>query len=61
MSPFDEGVSAVTTGMSGDGNPYELGTTAHSDWEAGYSSGVDADEATEFDDDPNRKGIHSDR
>ena len=59
MSPFEEGVSAATTGMSKEDNPYPSGTPAHSDWAAGYSAGRDADEATEFDDDPNHKGPYS--
>ena len=57
MSPFDEGVAAAQTGMSKDDNPYEPGTGAHSDWNAGYKSAVEADEAMELDDDTNR-GLH---
>jgi len=50
ISAFDEGVSAATTGMRMDDNPYQSGTPEHSDWNAGYSSARDADEATELDD-----------
>jgi hypothetical protein len=51
MSPFDEGVVAAETGMSKDDNPYPKGTAAHSDWDAGFASCVEADEATELDHD----------
>ena len=50
MSPFEEGVMAAQTGMSKDDNPYQLGTSAYSDWNAGYESVVEADEATKLDD-----------
>jgi|SwirhirootsSR3_FD_contig_51_4147230_length_538_multi_1_in_0_out_0_2 hypothetical protein len=46
MPAFDEGVIAAGTGMSLDDNPYKLGTDAHSDWQAGYLSEKDAEEAT---------------
>ena len=59
MSPFDEGLAAATTGMGKDSNPYERGTSAYSDWNAGYASAVEADEATELDDDPNHRGPYS--
>ncbi|EHK54437.1 hypothetical protein [Allomesorhizobium alhagi] len=49
MSPFDQGVVAAETGMSKDDNPYQPGTSAHSDWNAGYESVVEADEATRLD------------
>jgi hypothetical protein len=51
MSPFDEGVVAAETGMSRDDNPYRPGTDAHSDWNAGYQSAVEADKASEPDGD----------
>ena len=51
MSPFDQGVAAAETGMSKDDNPFQRGTSAYSDWNAGYESAVEADEATELDDD----------
>ena len=51
MSPFDEGVVAAETGMSKDDNPYQKGTAAHSDWDAGFASCKEADEATELDHD----------
>lgn len=35
--------------MSKDDNPYRAGTPAHSDWNAGYESAVEAHEATELD------------
>ncbi len=50
MSPFDQGVVAAETGMSKDDNPYQPGTGAYSDWNAGYESVVEADEATRLDD-----------
>jgi hypothetical protein len=50
MSPFDQGVVAAETGMSKDDNPYQPGTGAYSDWNAGYESVVEADEATKLDD-----------
>lgn len=59
MSAFDEGVAAATTGMRKDDNPYKPGTAAYSDWNAGYKSAIDADEATELDDDPNHRGPYS--
>ena len=49
MSPFDQGVAAAQTGMSKDDNPYQWGTAAYSDWNAGYESVVEADEATKLD------------
>jgi ribosome modulation factor len=49
MSPFDKGVLAAETGMSRDDNPYQRGTQAYSDWNAGYDSAVDAREATKLD------------
>ena len=49
VSPFDEGVMAAETGMSKDDNPYKPGTSAYSDWNAGYEFATDADEATELD------------
>jgi hypothetical protein len=49
MSPFDQGVVAAETGMSKDDNPYQPGTSAYSDWNAGYESVVEADEATRLD------------
>jgi hypothetical protein len=49
MSPFDQGVMAAETGMSRDDNPYKPGTDAYSDWNAGYDSAIEADEATEPD------------
>ena len=49
MSPFDKGVLAAQTGMSRDDNPYERGTQAYSDWNAGYDSAVEAREATRLD------------
>jgi hypothetical protein len=52
MSPFEQGVMAAETGMSRDDNPYERGTLQHSDWNAGYDTGVDADEATKLDNRP---------
>jgi hypothetical protein len=51
MSAFDEGVVAAETGMSKDDNPYTPGTASHSDWDAGFASCVEADEATELDHD----------
>lgn len=59
MSPFDEGVAAATAGKRRDDNPHKPGTAAHSDWDAGYASGRDADEATELDDDPNHRGPYA--
>ena len=52
MTPFEEGVSASQTGMSRDDNPYKPGSPQHSDWNAGYDTAVDADEATKLDNDP---------
>jgi hypothetical protein len=52
MTPFEEGVTAAHTGMSRDDNPYKSGTPQHSDWNAGYDTAVDADEATKLDNDP---------
>jgi hypothetical protein len=49
MSAFDEGVVAAETGMRKDDNPYEKATQAHSDWDAGYDSAVEAHRATELD------------
>jgi len=49
MPSFDEGVIAARTGLSLDDNPYKLGTEAHSDWQAGYLSSKDAEEATKPD------------
>ena len=60
MPPFDEGVAAATAGMRRDDNPYEKGTAAYSDWNAGYACGHDAEEATGLDDDPNHRGPYSD-
>ena len=51
MSPFDRGVAAAETGMSKDDNPYREGTTAYSDWNAGYPAVVEADEAIELEHD----------
>ena len=59
MSPFDEGVAAATAGTRKDDNPYQKGTAEHSDWNAGYVSGHDAEEATDLDDDPNHRGAYS--
>jgi hypothetical protein len=50
MSPFDRGVMAAETGMSKDDNPYRPGTSAYSDWNAGYETAVEANEATQPDD-----------
>jgi hypothetical protein len=51
MSPFDAGVLAAETGMSRDQNPHKRGTSAYSDWNAGYDSGKEADDATKLDHD----------
>ena len=51
MSPFDRGVAAAEMGMSKDDNPYQKGTTAYSDWNAGYAAAVEADEAIELEHD----------
>jgi len=51
MSPFDAGVLAAETGMGRDQNPHKRGTAAHSDWNAGYDSGKEADDATKLDHD----------
>jgi len=61
LPPFDDGVAAVTTGMSKDSNPHPKGSGPYEDWNAGYRSAIDADEATEFDDDPDRRGPYSSR
>jgi hypothetical protein len=42
---------SAETGMSRDDNPYKPGTAAHSDWNGGYDSAREADEATELDHD----------
>ena len=34
-----------------DQNPHKRGTTAYSDWNAGYDSGKEADDATKLDHD----------
>ena len=51
MNPFDEGVMAAETGMSRDDNHYPPTSAAHSDWNAGYQSAVEAHDATMTDDD----------
>ncbi|MBX7201390.1 MAG: hypothetical protein K1X51_18645 [Rhodospirillaceae bacterium] len=48
MNPFDEGVVAAETGMAREDNPYPKGTAAHSDWDAGFQSEVDALDATDL-------------
>jgi hypothetical protein len=51
MSPYDQGVVAAKTGMHKDNNPYKTGTDAHSDWNAGFESALEADKAITLDDD----------
>ena len=51
MSPFDEGKLAAETGLDRDQNPYKRGTSAYSDWIAGYNSAKDADDAITLDHD----------
>lgn len=51
MKPFDEGVAAARAGRGKDDNPHKPGTDAFSDWNAGYDSYLEADEATELDED----------
>lgn len=49
ISPFDDGVAAAETGMSKEDNPYQQGTAAWSDWNAGHDTASEAHEATELD------------
>ena len=48
-SAFDNGVMAAETGMSIEDNPHPLGGDAHSDWQAGYLTAKDAEEAMKLD------------
>ena len=52
MSPFDEGMLAAETGLSRDQNPHKRGTPAFSDWNAGYDTAKDADDAITLDHEP---------
>jgi hypothetical protein len=48
MRPYDRGVvAAARTGMQKGDNPYPRGTSAHSEWNDGYDSAVELNEAIE--------------
>lgn len=51
MSPFDEGVVAARGGRPKEDNPYKPGTDAHSEWNSGYKTAIEADEAITLDED----------
>jgi hypothetical protein len=46
-APFDQGVVAARTGLGRDANPFEAKSDDCSDWNAGYETFKDADEAVE--------------
>ena len=48
-TPFEKGVFAARMGMEKDDNPYSSTSHAFSDWEAGYESAAEADEACDLD------------
>ena len=49
MSAYDKGARAARMGMEKDDNPYPRGTIAHSEWNDGYDSSVELNEAMELD------------
>jgi hypothetical protein len=46
---FQRGVFAARMGMERDDNPYPLGTHAFSEWNDGYVSSVEVDQAMDLD------------
>ena len=49
MTPYSRGVAAARMGMEKDDSPHPRGTTAHSEWNDGYDSFVELNEAMELD------------
>ena len=49
MPAYEKGALAARMGMERGDNPYPRGTTAYSDWNDGYDSSVEVDEAMELD------------
>ena len=49
MTPYNRGVAAARMGMEKDDNPHPRGTAAHAEWNDGYNSLVELNEAMELD------------